>query len=179
MPYYRRKGKLENPLTPEDFKKAFFEGHFAKSFHKGFFVLLYYLGIRNTEARNLKKEDIRITDKDIFVSITRLKRSKNTPAIRLPINLLGIPELITAVNDTETGELIFPFSRRTGYNIIYRCLESYPHYLRLSRITNFSKKYSIAELKNYFGLSGITFDYYIGLVTTDKMSESLVKEHQE
>lgn len=93
-----------------------------------------------------------------------LKFKKTTPYIS---------EIIEAVKDTAEGAKVFPYSSKTGYNIVARVFK-YPHYHRLSRITwLFDKGFSIAEVRTWTGLSLKTLDYYLGFVSIDKISEKM------
>ena len=55
---------------------------------------------------------------------------------------------------------------RAGFN--------YPHFFRLSRITNFfDEGWTIAQVHSWTGLSLKALDYYVGLVDVKRMGESL------
>jgi len=50
----------------------------------------------------------------------------------------------------------------------------YPHYFRLSRITNFFLEgWNIAQVRTWTGLSLKALNYYVGLVDITKMGETL------
>ena len=83
--------------------------------------------------------------------------------------------IVETLKNRKPKELVWPYCRKTGYNIVKRVFY-YPHYHRLSRITQFFLDgYSIAEVKSWTGLSLKALDYYVGLVSIHRMGESLKK----
>ena len=171
MPNYS--DKILVPAKPEAFKEAYELGKFAKQDHKAFFTVLYYLGIRCSEALAIKKEDVKIYPHSVFINVYRLKNSRSTEPLELNREWLGVNHLIKVVNETEPNERVFPYCRKTGYNIIKRGIDAYPQYLRFSMITNFLLwGWSIPEIRGYTGLSVESINYYI-------LSVDLKKRHQE
>ena len=136
-PWYRREGKIQQPLTDKDFSEGMEHGEFLQQKHRAFCVLLYYSGVRKKEALRAKKEQFKITPNEIIFSVgKRLKHGIETPELPLPLEAPYMYELLEAVGKTKPGERVFPFSDKTGYNIVRRAFK-YPHLFRLSRITNF------------------------------------------
>jgi len=180
MPWYRKHGKVETPLTMEEFLKAMKTGKFVKPEHKAFVALLFYTGVRRGEALKAKREQFRLEGNQIIFDVgERLKGSKRTPALNIPLSAPYAIEIWKAVEKAKPGERVFKFSERTAYNIVSRVFK-YPHHLRLSRITNFFKEgFSIAEVRNWTGLTLKALDYYVGLVSVKKMGESLAKTEEK
>ena len=84
-------------------------------------------------------------------------------------------ELKKCIEETPEGKRVFPYCGKTGYNIVRRAFK-YPHLFRLSRITKFFiEGYTIAQLRSSTGLSLAAFEYYVGIVDTQKMGDSLAK----
>ena len=194
MPNY--KDKILVPVKPEQFNEAYDLGKFAKENHKGFFVLLYYLGLRCSEALAVKKEDFKIYPHTLFVTVKRLKKERKTKkkkkrikkinpkkwidTIELNREWKGVNDLIHIVNQTEPTERVFPYCRKTGYNIIKRCFDAYPHYLRFSVITNLLMwGWTIPEIKKQMGLSVEAINYYILEVDLKKRQNELTNIYKE
>lgn len=169
-PHYRTHGKIQIPLTPEDFNKILDTGHFVHLDHKAFFCLLYYFGIRKTEGLRAVKEQFTVKGQELFFDVgKRLKRGKHTPPLNLPLDKPGALLIWRTVEKTKPGARVWPYSAKTGYNIVARVLY-YPHHLRLSRITNFfSKNFSITQVRSYTGLTLQSLESYVGIVDIQKM----------
>src|SRR4030067_2024986 len=173
---YRIEGKIETPLTDAEFSKGMESGHFIEDRHRSFCILLFYSGCRRGEALKAKKDQFQITDSAIMFDVgERFKHSKKTPILKLPLKDRYIPELKTAIQSTADGERVFRYCDKTGYNIVRRAFK-YPHLFRLSRITNFFLEgWTIAQVKSWTGLSLAALEYYVGVVDTQKMGDSLAK----
>lgn len=172
MPHYKE--KYEFIITPEDFKKLF---NTAKILvypeHAGLISFLYYTGVRISEALNLTKESFRLINDNIFVDINRLKRSSKTNPLRIPRNKPFAEYIHESVEGTRKNRRVWPYCRKTGYNISTRFLR-YPHYFRLNRITNFFLDgFSVVEVQNWTGLTLQALNYYIGLIDINRMGEAL------
>lgn len=191
MPNYTRNGKILTPITEEEFKKGMDTGHFCQHWHRAFPVLLFYTGVRRWEAARALKEQFQITKTHILFDVgDRQKHSKTTPPLPIPLKAPYVCELQDLIEKTKPGQKIFPSRARgakeggkMGYRIILRAFNRYPHYFRLSRITWFfmshpeigrPQGFSIAEVKNWTGLTVNALDYYVGLVTLQKMGDALL-----
>jgi integrase len=174
MPYYRTFGKIQQPLTDQDFVDGMTNGTFIQERHKGYCVLLYYSAVRKAEALRATKEQFDIRSETTYFSVgKRLKHGIETPSLPLPHSAAYMNDLETAIEDTEPRSQVFPYSLKTGYNIVRRAFK-YPHLFRLSRITNFFLEgWTIAQVHSWTGLTLKALDYYIGLVDVAKMGESL------
>lgn len=174
MPDYSRFGKIEQPLTEDEFQEGMDHGHFVEPRHRAYVVLLYYSAVRKREGWRVIREQFRVLkDKIIFDVGERLKHSKKTPALPLPLDAPYMNELKEAIEKTAPGNRVFPFSYKTAYNIVRRAFK-YPHLFRLSRITNFFLDgWTIPEVRSWTGLSLKALDSYVGLVGVARMGESL------
>ena len=175
MPHYSKNGKITAIMSSEDFKNIMEHGEFKKKRHRSFFILLYYTGVRLQEGIRVKREQFKRSADTLYFDVgTRLKNGLTTAPLPLPLSLPYLNELIHAIRYTKKGERVFPYCKRTGYNIIARVCH-YPHYLRLNRITQFFQEgYNIAQVKNWTGhktLKGL--EPYIGLADINEMGKSL------
>lgn len=154
-------------------------GHFCQHTHKNFVTLLYYTAIRKSEGCRVVREDFRISSKEIIFDVgERLKHSLRTPPLNIPLEAEFVEDLADLIKRTKPTERVFSFSQKTAYNIFDR-LGYYPHFLRLSRITNFFLEgWSIAQVRSWTGLSLKALDYYVGLVDVRRMGESLAKKRE-
>jgi len=176
---YTIEGKIEQPLTDDDFKEGMEHGKFLKQKHRAFCVLLYYSAVRKKEALRAFKEQFVVSPKEIIFNVgKRLKHGKETPGLNLPLDALYMNELLEALRDTKHRERVFPYCDKTGYNIVRRAFK-YPHLFRLSRITNFFLEgYTIPEVKSWTGLTLKALNYYVGLVSVKRMGESLGRKNK-
>lgn len=177
MPWYRSEGKIQTPLSDEDFIEGMNRGPFLKPKHKGLVALYYYSAVRKTEASRAKKEQFTLNKKTIIFSVgKRLKHGIETPPLNIPIEAPFASTIWEAVENTQQGELVWPYCPKTDYNIVHRVFK-YPHLFRLSRITNFFLEgWTIAQVHSWTGLTLKALDYYTGLVDVARMGESLNKK---
>jgi integrase len=181
-PWYRREGKILVPISDEQFAEGIAEGKFVELKHRGYCVLLYYSGVRKMEALRSVREQFQIQKDIIFWDVLkRLKRGMTTPPLPLPLDAPFMNLLKEAIEDTKPKERVFPYCPRTAYNIVERAFK-YPHLFRLTRITWFFSPhpelgrpagFSIAEVRNWTGLSLKALDYYVGLVQLKQMGIAL------
>jgi len=175
MPSYRRYGKLTNVLLPGEFEKGLSAGKFVKvPDHKGLCVFLYYSGCRISEALNMKRQDFRVASGVLYADIKRLKHSKQTDPIELLLSSPFIEFLESTVYQVKKKERrVWPYCRKTGYNIVNRAFD-YPHHFRLSRITQlFLKGYTIPEVQSFTGLTVGALEHYIAKVDIKRIREDL------
>lgn len=173
MPHYRNFGKIETPITEEQFKEGMDTGHFVNRNHRAYCILLYYTGIRKSEGIKLIRENFVLQHDKLMLDVERLKHSKHTPALPIYLDHPFVCELEDVVIATKKGQRVFPYCPRTAYNIVRRAFK-YPHYFRLSLITKFFQQgYTIAEVRSWTGLTLKALDYYVGLVAIDKMGKTL------
>ena len=179
MPHYRKYGKIQTALTDQDFIEGMGKGKFVQRKHKGFVTLLYYFGVRKTEGLRAIKDRFKISKNVLVFDVgKRLKHGIQTPALNVPLDAPFVDEIVWSIENTKEGQRVFPFSKKTGYNIVDRVFK-YPHYFRLSRITNFFLEgWNIAQVRSWTGLSLKALNYYVGLVDITKMGESLGQKHR-
>lgn len=185
---YSREGKLEYPITEQQFIEGMKQGHFVNMKHQAYCILLYYIGIRRLEGTMLKGKDFSLIPEDkpttMLVTVTRLKHSKHTPPVPIPLDAPYVDVLRKVIEVTKPNKEVFPFCDRTAYNAVRRVFK-YPHWFRLSRITWFfmphpevdrPSGFTIAEVRSWTGLSLKALDYYVGLVAIQKMGEAMNKK---
>lgn len=177
-PWYRKYGKIQEPITDADFVEGMRKGHFCGERHKGFVALLYYSAVRKSEALRALREQFRLSGDDVIFEVgKRLKHGIQTPPLNIPLEAPYVDEIWKAVLHTQEHSRVFPYSPRTGYNIVNRVF-LYPHFFRLSRITNFfAEGWTIAQVHSWTGLTLKALDYYVGLVSVKQMGKSLVKKN--
>ncbi len=175
---YSVAGKQEVPMSLEQFKNRMATGKFAKKSHRAFAVVAYYFGLRVTELRLVEKEQFSVQGNYLIFDVgEREKHSKTTDPLKISLDAPYLSELIEQLTHTPEGK-IFDFSNKTAYNLMRRAGFYYPHYCRLSRITNlFQSGKSIAEVKGFTGLSLNSLDHYVGKVGLLKIADSLGKEN--
>jgi len=178
-PHYRKHGKIQVPLTDQEFKQGMQTGPFKKPKHKGFVALLFYSGVRKSEALRVVKEQFQLMRNQIIFDVgKRLKHGLVTPPLNIPLDAPFALEIQSAIENTHEGQRVFPYCEKTGYNIVDRVFK-YPHYFRLSRITNFFLEgWTIAQVRSWTGLTLKALESYVGLVDVMKMGDSLAKKRE-
>jgi len=172
MPNYSKSGKLLNPLTFEQFREGILNGKFVEEKHKALCVLLYYTGVRISEALRATREQFTVRNQAIYFDVLkRMKHGIHTYPLKIPLQRLFANLLLEAVEETETREKVFPYCRATGYNIVARAF-TYPHHFRLTRFSNLAMKFSVLQLVNYTGLNPLTLSFYMGRTDIEKMGEA-------
>ena len=177
---YRIAGKQLNPITDEDFERIMKTGDFKRPEHKGYATGLYYTAVRREELRRATKEQFQITNTDVVFSVQkRLKHGIETPPLKIPKEATFMDTLIAVIEQTESNHVVFNYSKKTCYNIMHRAGFYYPHFCRLSRITNFFLEgWTIPQVHSWTGLSLRALNFYLGLVDIDKMGKSLIKNQK-
>lgn len=164
-----------NPLSDLEFLEGMKTGKFVtRPKHPGLIAALHYSAVRISEALKTKRKQFKLTPNILYYDVgERLKHSHKTPPLPLPVSAPYVGAIIDSYRGLDPEDLVWPYCRKTGYNIVNRVFE-YPHYHRLSRITwFFLKGFSIAEVKSWTGLSLKALDYYIGIVNIAKMGDKL------
>jgi len=177
---YKKHGKIQQPISDEAFIEGMKKGYFVERKHRGFCSLLFYSAVRKTEALRSVKEQFQLVDNEIIFDVgVRLKHGIETPALNIPLSAPYAKDIWNAVEDTAATYRVFPYSSKTGYNVVSRVF-MYPHLLRLTRITRFFLDgWTIAQVKSWTGLSLQALDYYVGLVDIKRMGESLGQKKRE
>jgi len=168
-------GKRQTPMLFTEFQKKLEQGQYEKPRHKALIILLYHTGLRISEALKLRRESFTITPKILYVEVgKRLKGSKSTPPLELPLNLPYVSFLIENVKDSARGMRVFPYDRKTGYLIVKRVFpKEYPHFFRLNLITDMlgTEGMTIMDVRSWTGLSLVSLEKYAGFVSVRKASE--------
>lgn len=168
MPRYKK--KITRLMEYDEFKERIDEVWTARD--RAFLELLYFSGCRISEALAISAEDISCTEDIIFVQFYRLKGSKQTDPVGLPLtnNLRYLCYL-------EGDDRPFPFSRTTGWRLTKRIFPKlYPHYFRMNRITKISEELGDAQVYSFTGICAQSIDHYRAKVDIKKVTQSLVKE---
>lgn len=175
MPNYQKYGKIEQPISPEEWAKRMDQGHFVRRKHKGFCATLYYFAVRCSEGLKATKDQFTVNNRDLFFDVgERLKHSKRTPSLNILRELPYVSDIEWAVEHTDTKQKVFPFSRQTGYNVIVRVFPTYPHFFRLNRITQmFNEGWTISEVQNWTGLTLASLNYYVGLANIRRKGRTI------
>jgi len=179
-PHYRTHGKIQEPITDEDFVKGMAQGKFVQPKHRGYVALLYYSAVRKREALRATREQFRLSRGNIIFGVgKRLKHGIETPPLNIPVNAPYAKEIWEAVETTQPEQRVFPYCAKTAYNIVKRAGFNYPHFFRLNRITNFFLDgWTIAQVHSWTGLTLKALDYYVGLVDIKRMGDSLGRKKE-
>jgi hypothetical protein len=201
MPNYKQ--KLTAPLTDQAFIEAMNKGKFTQTpEHQGYLTFLYYTGCRCSEGLKILANQFRRTPEILYVDVffpaeqvkrikkpsgkvlrvktgetvyERLKHSKKTEPLEIPTNAPFVEYIIDSYIERKPEQRVWPYCRKTGFNIVKRVFpEGYPHYLRLSRITNFLLAgFTLPEILSWTGLNASTVNNYVGIVSIKRMGKSL------
>lgn len=150
-------------------------GHFVKgSYHSSFVALLYYTAVRVSEALRTRTPQITVKGDRMFYDVgKRLKHSKRTGPLPIPLDLPYVDDILDIWADTPEGLRLWTFSRKTAYNVVSR-VHAYPHFFRLSRVTNlFLEGWTIPEVRSWTGITVQNLEAYVGMVDVYKMGDSL------
>ena len=167
-----------NPLTDKQFIEGMKRGRFYKRpQHPAFIALIHYSAVRVSEALKTTRGQLRLTEDMLYYDVgERLKHSHKTPPLPISLSLPYVDCIVDSLTGLHPQDRVWPYCRKTGYNIVNRVF-AYPHYHRLSRITNFFLGgFSIAEVRSWTGLSLKALDFYVGVVGIDRMGRSLKSE---
>jgi len=183
-------GKKEEILSFEVVKQKVIEANLHWR-DEAFFWLLYYCGVRKSEAYERVANDFKITDSHLTVDFHRRKKGgAEVPPLELPLNWCGIDKLVKSVRIAlnsrprqkavyvykdrkrvrilEEDRWVFPRIQSTkAWEIVQNVLgeEYYPHFLRLNRLTEIAQDStaSLTRLKSFSGIKSTTaLDSYLG-----------------
>lgn len=127
---------------------------------------LWLSGCRISEALAVKREDVKMDEKYVYVTITPLKQwSKTKDGIktkRIPVSLVFPRKetiftklIIKQTIETEVGNNLWDVERTTGWRYLTALNpDIYPHIFRHSRVTHFADKgLGDDQMKRWFGWS--------------------------
>lgn len=169
---------------------------------EAFFWLLYYCGVRKSEAYERVASDFKITETRLIVDFhQRKKRGAEVPPLELPLNWYGVDKLARTVHVASNSRpskkavyvyvdrkrvrvvkedrWVFPHVQSTkAWEIVQRVLgeDYYPHFLRLNRLTEIAQDptASLTRLRSFSGIRSTTaLDSYLG---TDKKEQQKALE---
>ena len=166
--------KIDRIMYDDEFILLMKAKDFVLEEHKALIVFLYLTGVRISEALVIKRKQFKRTANKLYIDIgVRLKGSKITPALPVSLKAPYVQNIILTYENLDPEALVFPYCRKTGYNIAKRFI-GYPHYFRMNRITRFFMDgFTIPEVKSWTGLTIVALNYYIGKANTEKMGDSL------
>ena len=167
MPKYKK--KITRVMEYDEFKSAIQGLPIAR---QAFLTILFFAGVRISEALALTSDNIHCTQDTIYIDFFRLKGSKQTDPIPLP--LIDTLNYLCVLVDTP-----FPWSRTTGYRIVKRTFPDeglYPHFFRQNRITKISERYGDAYVYSYVGICAQSIDHYRGKVDIKRVGQALQEE---
>lgn len=165
MPTYKQ-GKQTDTIELEDFTKALRSCVSLRD--KSFLALLYWTGVRKSEAYERVKEDFTTTESDLVIDFHKRKKGGlDVPALEIPLDLPFVDSIVKRVRLTLPGRRVWSFNGVTAWRIVKRVLgeKYYPHFLRLNRITRMADDptATVPELKSWTGLKTTrALDVYIG-----------------
>jgi len=164
-PNYNKKQTRQ--MNYEEFERGLYD---LPQDRQAFLSILFFAGVRVSEALALTSSDISCTPDTIYIQFFRLKGSKQTDPTPIPRTIY------TSWLCNQDGPL-FPWCRKTGYNIVHRAYEGfYPHFFRQNRYTDLAEKFSLATVVSYSGLNPLSVEYYITKVDIKKVGKSLLEE---
>lgn len=141
-----------------------------------FLAFLYYTGLRVTEVigdpphkykvkdgtvkssetvEGIRKENVRIMDTLLRVEAYEVrKHGRRYGPLWIPLNKVGVSEIIETWKNTKEGHRLFPISRTQAWRFVQEVTgKLYPHYFRMNRATRFAEHpdTSIKDLQDWFG----------------------------
>jgi len=165
MPAYNK--KITRQMNYEEFERGLID---LPEDRQAFLSILYFAGVRVSEALALTSNDITCTPDTIYIQFFRLKGSKQTDPTPIP------KTSYTNWVCFQEGRL-FPWCRKTGYNIVHRAFEGfYPHFFRQNRVVKISIKRGDAYVYSYMGICAQSIDHYRGKVEIIDVGKDLMEE---
>lgn len=183
-------GKKEEILSFKVMKQKVIEANLHWR-DEAFFWLLYYCGVRKSEAYERVTGDFKKSETHLIVDFhERKKRGAEVPPLELPLNWYGIDKIVKSilvalnsrprkkavyvyedrkrVRILRTDRWVFPRIQSTkAWTIVQNVLGEgyYPHFLRLNRLTEIAQDStaSLTRLKSFSGIKSTTaLNSYLG-----------------
>jgi integrase len=174
---YKRRGRLETTVSPEEFAAGMRRGPFHSHEQRGFVVLLYYSGVRTCEILRAVPKHFSFAEGYVYWSVgKRVKKGIVTSSLRFKWNLPFFDEVFWCLDKAKDSpdERVWQFNGKTAWNIVNRVFNAYPHWFRMNRITSFMEDgYGLGSLRSWTGLTPAALGHYTAKVDVRKMSESL------
>ena len=160
---------------------------------EAYFWLLYYCGVRKSEAYERVASDFKITESSLIIDFhQRKKRGAEVPPLELPLHWFGLDKIVKSVRLAaksrlrqkavyvyenkkrvrilKEGKWVFPHIQSTkAWEIVQEVLgeEYYPHFLRLNRITELcsNPQANLTQIKSFSGIKStrIIEENYMGV----------------
>ena len=164
-PNYNKKQTRQ--MNYEEFEQGLYD---LPQDRQAFLSILFFAGVRVSEALALTSNDISCTPDTIYIQFFRLKGSKQTDPTPIPRTVY------TSWLCSQEGNL-FPWCRKTGYNIVHRAyLGFYPHFFRQNRVIKISIKRGDAYVYSFMGICAQSIDHYRGKVDIIGVGKDLMEE---
>lgn len=189
MPRYKH-GKQEHIMSFEEVTQKVSDAKLAID-DEAFFWLLYWCGVRKSEAYERMVEDFEITDTHLIVDFRqRKKKGAKVDPLEIPLRYQGVDKIVEVVEKAKkcrasmkaiyvyiarkrTRQLrkarwIFPQIQSTkAWQIVHNVLGEgyYPHFLRLNRLSIIGSDptASLTRLKSFSGIkSAKSLSAYLG-----------------
>lgn len=188
MPKYGH-GKKTKIVAFDEVKQKVIDAKLSNN-EEAFFWMLYYCGVRKSEAYERVVEDFEITPTRLIVDFHQRKKSGDTvDPLELPIYWYGIDKIVKAIEKArrklvvkaiyvqiegkrvrtlKRAKWIFPKIQSTkAWQIVRGILGEgyYPHFLRLNRLTEIGSdpSASLTMLKSFSGIkSAKSLSAYLG-----------------
>jgi integrase len=165
--YQHQRFKL---LSPEEFQTLLKGCHYV--FQQALLSVLYYWGLRISEALALTGKDVILEPDRIYLKVKRLKHSAQTAPVPVPRDRPGLQALDTLASAAQiNNQPLFAMSRKTAWKLC-RTFHLYPHFFRMNRITQDSQ-WGVAYVKRRIGISARAIDYYIGTMELEAHVEEI------
>jgi len=188
-PIYKH-GKKDNIIPFQQVKQKVIAANLS-IFDEAFFWMLYYCGVRKSEAYERVANDFETTDTHIIIDFhQRKKHGAKVPPLKLPLSWYGMDKLEYAVQKAKERKprkkavyvyidhkrtrqqkrdrWVFPKIQSTkAWTIVKSVLGEgyYPHFLRLNRLTEIGRDptASLTRLKSWSGIKSTTaLNEYLG-----------------
>lgn len=170
-PHRYKEGKLLTEITPEQFDASLAHPYNSSPDMQAFLVLLYYSGVRVSEALRTTRDQFQVTESTLYWDVgRRLKHGRHTPRLPLDRELPHMQLLVSWIEKHPRIPKLFDFSRTTAWRHAKAGGLGYNHHARLSAITFFLRNgRSVADVVNWFGVSVQTVNSYIGEIDLEEM----------
>ncbi len=189
MPIYKY-GKQHDIMSFQEVKQKVIDTKLSIS-EQAYFILLYYCGVRKSEAYERIAEDFTINETHLIVDFHQRKKGGATvDPIELPLYWFGVDKIVEVVKKAKQrkphrkavyvyedkkrtrlvkkARWVFPNIQSTkAWEIIKKVLgkKYYPHFLRLNRLSEIGSDptASLLRLKSFSGIkSARVLDEYLG-----------------
>ena len=189
MPIYKH-GKKDHIIPFQTVKQKVIDANLSIS-EEAFFWILYYCGVRKSEAYERVAEDFEMNDTHIIINFhQRKKNGAEVPPLELPLHWYGINKIVEVVRKARDDKAfkkavyvyiekkrvrqlrkeqwVFPHIQSTrAWQIVRNVLGEgyYPHFLRLNRLTEIGRDptASLTRLKSFSGIKSTkVLDEYLG-----------------